>query len=483
LFSRLVFSTGTDFTSRIANASIIQASPLATTDKRNFAPRLGIAWDPTGKGKMSVRAGAGIFYDRISSQFFRDCCATLPIYANVTGIKTVPNGPQPVFGLGTSPVGPYNYPPMTGITPGLTSHGSLINAQSTIYGWTPDLRWPYAENWFIGLQYALSNNWVIEGNYVGSVGRRLAQDYDVNREDDTLITNNNVDIRPNPYFGEIGYGQANGKSKYNGMNFTVKKRTSHGLDLQAAYTYGKAYDTASTYGVDLPMVDISNLKANYGLSDFDVRQKLAASFVYDLPGPHGPGFKSKLLGGWQTGAVIILQKGTPYSVANTLPFEPVCAANPNGNCYTTGASPTWITGSVITGNTGGDYNADGYNYDFPTVPAFGRFKKGTKQEFLSGIFTASQFPAPALGQEGNLGRNSYIGPGYIDCDFNIVKNTSIPWFWHDEAAKFQFRAEAFNLFNNVNLQNPDGTMSDSTFGRTTSVYPARNIQFGLKIIF
>ena len=483
LFSRLVFSTGNDFTSRIANASIIQASPLASTDKRNFAPRLGIAWDPTGKGKMSVRGGAGIFYDRISSQFFRDCCATLPIYANITGIKTVPTGPQPVFGLGTSPVGPYDFPPMTGITPGLTSHGSLINAQSTIYGWTPDLRWPYAENWFLGVQYALSNNWVIEGNYVGSVGRRLAQDYDVNREDDTLITNDNVDIRPNPYFGEIGYGQANGNSKYNGMNITVKKRTSHGLDLQAAYTYGKAYDTASTYGVDLPMVDISNLKANYGLSDFDVRQKLAASFVYDLPGPHGPGFKSKLLGGWQTGAVIILQKGTPYSVVNTLPFEPVCAANPNGNCYTTGASPTWITGSVITGNTGGDYNADGFDNDFPTVPSFGRFLKGNKQKFLSGIFTASQFPAPALGQEGNLGRNAYIGPGYIDCDFNIIKNTSIPWFWHDEAAKFQFRAEAFNLFNNVNLQNPDGTMSDSTFGRTTGVYPARNIQFGLKIIF
>jgi hypothetical protein len=356
---------------------------------------------------------------------------------------------------------------MTGITPGLTSHGSLINAQSTIYGWDPNLRWPYAENWFIGLQYALSNNWVIEGNYVGSVGRRLAQDYDVNREDDTLITNNNVDIRPNPYFGEIGYGQANGNSKYNGLNFTVKKRTSHGLDLQAAYTYGKGYDTASTYGVDLPMVDIYNLRLNYGLSDFDVRQKFAGSFVYDLPGPKGPGVRSKLLGGWQAGAVIILQKGGPYSVYCTLPFEPIYNA----------------AGTAIIGNSGCNYNADGFNYSYPDIPSFGRFKTGNKQEFLSGIFTASQFPAPPLGQDGTLTRNSYIGPGYINTDFNIVKSTSIPWIWHDEAAKFQFRAEAFNLFNNVNLQNPDGSMTDSTFGRSTAVYPARNIQFGLKVIF
>ena len=481
LFSRLVFDGGDNFVQRIQDVSIIQAQPLADPDKHGFAPRVGIAWDPTGKGKMSVRAGWGIFYDRPSSQFFRDCCPSMPIYGNVTGIRTVPTGPQPVLGLGTNPTGPYDFPPMTGIPTGINPNGSLKGALSTIYGWDPALQNMYAENWFIGVQYALTNNWVIEGNYVGSVGRHLLEDFDVNRVDDDLITNDDVMLRNNPWFGEIGYGQANGLSAYNSFNLMVKKRISHGLDMQAAYTYGKATDNSSTYGVDLPIPDIYNQRGDYGLSDFDVRQKLAVSLVYDLPGPHGPGYKAKLLGGWQAGSVIILQKGTPFSVANTLPFDPVCAGNDGGNCLD--SAGTFIPGSVITGNSGGDYNADGYNYDFPNVPSFGRFKKGTKQEFLTGIFKASDFPAPALGQEGTLGRNSYIGPGYIDCDFNVVKDTSIPWFWHNDAARLQFRAEAFNLFNNVNLQNPDGTMSDGTFGMSTTVFPSRNIQFGLKIFF
>jgi len=271
--------------------------------------------------------------------------------------------------------------------------------------------------------------------------------------------------RLNSSFYGIDYGQSNGASTYTGGNFSVKKRFSRGLDFQAAYTVGKAQDSASSYGRGLNMADIYNLKLNYGLSNFDVRHKVAASFVYDIPGPK-TGFLSKLAGGWQAGAIVILQKGGPYDVM----------------CYDAFV-PIKDTSGKIIGNKGCVYNADGFNADYPNLPSFGRFKSGNKQEFLNGIFTRSDFPAPGLGQEGDLGRNSYIGPGYINTDFNLVKNNKIPWFWKDEAANIQLRGEFFNLFNNVNLQNPDGNLSDGTFGKSTSVYPARNIQFGLKIIF
>ena len=484
MFSRIVFGSGSDFSSRIANASIIQGSPLLGADKNNFAPRLGIAWDPTGKGKMSVRGGVGIFYDRPGGQFFHDCCVQLPMFATVTANKFI-TGPQPVYGLGTSSTAPYGYPAMTGITVGVNPNGSLIGAKADLEPWDPNLRTQYAENWFLGMQYAFTNNWVVEGNYVGSVGRKLYQGYNVNRFDGDMLgpvvqTGLNGDGAPvygvqldrlNSSFGGIDYGQSNGISTYKGGNFSVKKRFSRGLDLQAAYTVGKAIDTASSFGTGLNIVDMSNLSLNRGLSDFDVRHKLAVSFVYDLPGPKGPGVLSKVAGGWQAGAVVILQKGTPYSVYCNQSFIPVYDL------------PVTDPARQVIGNTGCDYNADGFNYDLPTTPSFGTFKSGSKQQFLTGIFQRSDFPAPSLGQEGDLGRNSYIGPGYINTDFNIVKNTKIPWFWKDEAATMQLRGEFFNLFNNVNLQNPDGTMSDSTFGRTTSVYPARNIQFGLKIIF
>lgn len=464
MFSRIVFGNGSDFASRITNASIIQGSPLLGSDKNNFAPRLGIAWDPTGKGKMSVRAGAGIFYDRAAGQFFHDCCVQLPMFATITANQFTA-GPKPVYGLGTSATPPYGYPPMTGIQVGVDARGGALGAKSGIQPWDPNLKTQYSGNWFFGIQYAFSNNWIVEGNYVGSLGRKLYQGYEVNRVNGDLL-DGKLD-RLNSSFGSIDYGVSNGMSAYTGGNFSVKHRFSRGLDLQAAYTVGKGKDSASSFGTGLAMVDINNLKLNYGLSNFDVRHKLAASFVYDLPGPKGPGALAKLAGGWQAGGVVIFQKGTPYTVYCTQSFIPVTDASGN-----------------IIGNNGCDYNADGFNNDYPLVPSFGTFKSASKEELLtSGVFKSSDFPVPSLGQQGTLGRNSYIGPGYINTDFNIVKNTKIPWFWKDEAANFQFRAEFFNLFNNVNLQNPSGSMTSGSFGRSTGVFPARNIQLGLKIIF
>jgi hypothetical protein len=89
---------------------------------------------------------------------------------------------------------------------------------------------------------------------------------------------------------------------------------------------------------------------------------------------------------------------------------------------------------------------------------------------------------PGLGQEGNLGRNTFVGPGFADCDLNITKNTKIPWFTSD-GATVQFRAEAFNLFNRVNLQNPVSDLGSGAFGLVQSAFPSRNIQFVLKLIF
>jgi len=484
LFSRMVFNGGDNFSERIANASMIQGRPENSVPHDNFMPRVGFAWDPTGKGKVSIRAGYGMFYNRQDGQFWHDCCVQLPMFA-VISASGFTSGIKPVYGFGTSTVAPYGYPPMTGVVAGLDSRGGVIGASAGLQPWDPNMKNEYAENWFLGVQYALTDNWIIEGNYVGSEGHHLYAGYDVNRYDGDLlgpVVQTGTDStgspvygvllkRLNSSFGSIDYGQANGYSYYYGGNFTVKRRFSRGLDFQAAYTVGKAKDTSSSFGTGLSIADLNNLKLNYGLSDFDVRQKLAASFVYDFPGPKGPGAKSKLLGGWQAGAVVIFQKGTPYSVFCGLPFEPVYD------------KPASDPSRQVIGNTGCDYNADGFSYDFTMTPSFGRFKSGSKQQFLNGIFQASDFPTPAFGQEGDLGRNSYIGPGYIDTDFNIVKSTSIPWLWHDEAAKFQFRIEAFNLFNNVNLQNPDGSLTDGTFGKSTGVFPSRNIQFGLKIIF
>jgi hypothetical protein len=481
--TNMAFPSGSNFQERVTNGVMKLAPFWNGADYRSVAPRIGLAWDPTHTGKMSIRTGVGMFYDRPAGQLIHDCCTTLPLFATISVSQQT--AIKPVYGLGTLKAPPWGFPALPGLTPGLNSQGGLIDAAgnpvpSDINSvQQPNFGTQRSVNWFFGIQYALRNNWTIEGNYVGSAGRHFYQNYDINRWDGNLIATGGRLTRLNPAFASILYAQTNGNAAYNGANVSVKKRFSSGLQFQAGYTFGKAIDYASTFGNNLNIVDIYHLNTQRGLSDYNVGQKFGASFVYAFPTPKASGAKSALLGGWQAASVIILQSGSPWSPVCTTPFSPIKNA----------------AGQVI-GNAGCDFNADGFNYDHPNAPASGNFKAGGNQAFLKGIIPASAFTVPALGQDGTLGRNTFVGPGYADVDLSAFKNTKIPWFWGSEGATFQFRADFFNLFNRTNLQNPNSTLpapvlqggsyvfpDNTNFGQSTSSYPARNIQFGLKIIF
>jgi hypothetical protein len=160
-----------------------------------------------------------------------------------------------------------------------------------------------------------------------------------------------------------------------------------------------------------------------------------------------------MLGGWRLASVAILSTGLPMTV------------------YTSAAFPQ------------GDFNADGNDYDVPNTPAFGNHLRGqSRQKFLTGLFPASAFPDPPLGQEGNLGRNTYDQPGYSNVNLNAAKLIYAPWF-HGEKADIELRGEIFNLFNRPNLTNVDSNLADSEFGRATSQLPAREVQFHVRFQF
>src|SRR5207244_3331615 len=135
-----------------------------------------------------------------------------------------------------------------------------------------------------------------------------------------------------------------------------------------------------------------------GPSDFDIRHKVSVSLNWRIPGPAG-GVAKEIAGGWQLASVLIAQSGTPFTV--------VC----NGTSF----SPIFDTSGRIVGNSGCDYNADGTRSDRPNVPSFGSSLSGlTNDNFLAGIFKASDFPTPAPGTQGNLGRNTFRGPRYFN---------------------------------------------------------------------
>jgi hypothetical protein len=450
-FTKMEFQGGNTFQERIANAASVNAPPLNGTDLNNFAPRIGVAWDPTRQGKMSIRAGVGVFYDRFAGQFFHDAQTFAPVFGLATARKdTAPV--VPVYGLSATTESPWRFPVIPNLRVGLDPKGGLLGVPDELSNADPDMRTQYSINWSLAIQYAFARDYVIETAYIGSVGRKLYQEYDVNRFNGDLL-DGRLD-RLNPNFGVIGYAQANGSSSYHGGTVSVKKRFTRGLDFQAGYTFGKAIDTASSFGRGLNIFDPLRLFLNRGRADFDVRHKVASSIVYDIPAPR---FLDRLLGGWQLGAITILQSGPPFSVFCNQSFQSGC-----------------------------DFNADGRTGDPLNTPAFGNTLSGLERSnYMSPnrIFKKEDFPTPALGQVGNLGRNTFPSPGFANTDFILAKKTKIPWFLGKEGANLLFRAEFFNLFNRVNLDRPVGDWFSPAFGTSTQAFGARNVQFGLKIEF
>ncbi len=458
--------------SRIPTGVMTCRQHLLNHTLNTFSPRVGFAWDPTKQGKMSVRGGFGIFYDKPSEQLYNNYFTNSPKFA--LGSACLQCGAnQPLFALGTTSDPPYNYPLPPGIQPGLLPSGGLISGQANVTVTDPNMGPSYMENWFFGVQRAVTSSTVAEVDYIGSVGRHLYALYNVNRFAGDLIQNGGNFTGLAPGFGAINYGQNSESSGYNGFTASVRQRAMHGLTLNAAYTYSKAIDQASKLD-GAEHVDAFNDSLSRGLADFDVRHRLAFTTLWSVPSPHGSGFMNKLLGGWELTNVTILQSGPPFSVICTANFKPVLDGAGN-----------------VVGNTGCDYNADGTNYDRPNTPSFGNTITGlSRSDYLTGIFACggtafcgSIFPSPGL-REGNLGRNTFHGPGFANTDFSVIKNQKIPWFIGGEGANLQFRTEFFNVFNRVNLTQVGTDIANlSNFGKSTSTYPARDIQFALRIAF
>ncbi len=453
---------GSTLQARIANGVMKCQKHLLDHSMNNFSPRLGFAWDPSKEGKMSIRGGFGIFYDRPSNQLYDSGFSNVPRVALANANVFTPF--KPVFALGGTTSPPYNYPFPPGLQTGLNAHGGLLNGLANVVVADPNLKTMYMENWFFGVQRSISPTMVAEINYIGSQGHHEYARYNLNRLDGDLIRHGGQFTGLQPGFFDIDFGQSNESSHYNGMTAALRKRAQHGLTLDAAYTYGKAIDQSSKH--DAPEhAEAYNDGRERGLADFDIRHRFSFTTLWSIPSPASSGVLNKVFGNWELTNVTILQSGPPFSVICTASY-PTC-----------------------------DYNADGTGMDYPNVPSFGSSRSGlSRSDYLTGIFPCNTpntgsclngvFPAPAAGQQGSLGRNTYHGPGYANTDFSVIKNIKTPWFFGSEGADVQFRAEFFNLFNRVNLTNAVGDLANQgSFGKSVSAYPARDIQFGLRIGF
>ena len=471
----------------------------------NFAPRFGFAWQPLkGKG-LVVRGGVGIFYNRVgldsvvhafeqgfpygatydySPPSSRWLAATLAAPYPIIALVCMPSDPNcnSNFGLGFAP-----------------RYSNWQNgANSSLSSpYDPAVHTPLIREYSLGIQYEFAPSWILDLGYVGSSGINLL-DYNHNHNQAQLATPTNSlsylcdDSTPPicntggnfgnaefrvPYLGYQAAGlQAsdfNGYSNYNSLQATVRHQFSHGLSMQAAYTWSKNLATiffSNTANINNALC----MSCQYGRVAFDRPQRFVVNYSYDLPFGKGmSGFAGKVTNGWNVSGITIAQSGNPltfisqatgtaYGTSTTSYLTGVSTAElcPGAKIFTTGP----ILSRVGAAN---DYiNTAAFNCPAPIVPY--------------GDASATDF--------GNSGIGIALGPGQFNWDISVAKTTPIT-----ERVKLQFRTDFYNAFNHPQFSDPGGgsfavvgfelVSSPSTIHVThTSVNP-RLIQFGLRLMF
>jgi outer membrane receptor protein involved in Fe transport len=436
---------------------------LIPTNKKAFAPRVGIAWDPTGKGKLLITSAYGIFYE--------------PYYTGQGGPLQSPISAPPY--LGTPQVSLPNFAdPFNGDPPAAGTFSTPLTNLTL----SPTLTLPYTQDWDLNLQQSFGSDWLFEVGYVGTKGTHLPRFIEANpavfvpgsTDGQPISNSSNADQRrlysgctlaDSPgscQFSSTGEIAGIANSSYNAMEASLRKRFSHGLSFLASYTWSKTIDDVSSFNItgsaakpvagenDLAQ-DPFNLAAERGLSLFDARNRFVGSYEWALPfWNHPHNWYQSALGGWQLDGIATLMSGTPFTVFDS------------NDVAAQGSAPE------ITGFSAQRPNLIGAPNSGPrTVSAW---INNSAYQRLDPIANAGQF--------GTEGRNVNVGPAYADWAFAALKNLKVT-----ESKQFQFRAELFNVLNRTNFRLPDSDISSPTFNHILASEDPRQVQFALKFMF
>ena len=449
----------------------------------DFGPRIGFAWQPLDKGKLVIRGGAGLFYDRVGSSKFVHAVEQGDPYAltlDYSGPGAVPYSlanPFPSTPLGFTP---RYFDPATG-------KNSSLNAP-----FYETIHTPLTRQYNLGVQYEFLPRWVLEVGYVGSSGINQANynhNYNLARlaspsnpiNGVTTNTATNAVFRV-PYLGYQPIGvqgtEYDAVYNYNSLQMTLRKQFSHGLTLQAAFTWSKDLTELQQCAIgcvgdgQTNSNDPSNLRQQMGPAAFSHPQRFVLSYNYELPFGHKQGALGKVLNGWSVSGTTIAQNGTPLTFQNSNA----------GTAYFGGANPN--------SGEGGSARAQlcpGQTYSSIKSPGGVESRLGGASGG-SGWINAGSFCAPPIAPFspdnstlfGDSGIGIILGPGQVNFDISLLKVTAIT-----ERQSVQFRAEFFNAFNHPQFNNPvTNQQTAATFGiiQSTSTN-ARVIQFALKYIF
>jgi hypothetical protein len=433
----LIFPTGASCTNAQAVGKYASCSPYGAyvnpNIKANFAPRLGFAYNPDGHGVTSIRGGFGLFFDRTKDAIWENNAFSNPI---ATPSITIHNASFDAISGGTAsvPNGP----------------ASIVATGSPVY------KVPSYANFNLTVERQLAPTTVLSVAFVSNEGRHLLGAYDMNQpsvaqwegQKNGPGANALNYIRPLAGFGTITSHATVFTSNYNALQATLNHRSNNGMTVGVSYTWAKNLTTNSSDSQST--TDTYNMRLDYGPSSYDTRQILMVSYVYDLPFYKSQnGVQGKVLGGWEVSGITSAQTGQPFNITQaSANFDPLG----NGTGIGAGSRPDQVVKHVPMPKQINEWFSNDLSLNGPFQPAIGHF--------------------------GSESSDSLYGPGLQNWDMAAIKNTKIAG-----NISFQLRAEFFNAFNHVNLNNPDGSMADGTYGQITTDHLPRRIQFGSKLYF
>jgi hypothetical protein len=448
----------------------------------DFAPRVGVAWQPTTSDRFVVRGGFGYFFERVNPGQY----ATTYFVGQPNDILIGRSGAANYFSSFAQPVPPTTF----AWQDRWVNFGNGTSSNLAQYVQQEHYLTPLVQEWNLTIQYEFLPTWLLELGYVGSHGiHQPVGNQEINEAQLVgnplgtnalnapgiaagLVTTNtaaNASLRV-PYLGfapgGLISGSTDGDDKFNSLQATVRKRLAHGLTLQAAYTWSKSLATGT-----MQINDPDQHGLQYGPNPLYHPQRLAINYSWDLPFGHENGLRGKLMNGWALSGVTIIQDGVPLTVSDSR----------GGSVYGFGpGSGETATAEFCAGGT-----------------AYTAGSSGSDKQRLGGLnggpgwFNPATFKStctePAIGSDGSTGYGNspigvILGPGQFNWDMSLVKTTVVGGI--RESATLQFRTEFFNTFNHAQFNTPVTNVAAGNFGAitSTSVNP-RLIQFALKYLF
>jgi hypothetical protein len=424
----------------------VRNSSIWNKDNNNFAPRLGVAWDVFGTQRFVVRAGSGIMYDRIWNNLFENIRFNPPYFSdNQTGalINGVPFGSISNPGVYSAPFGG------TAFYNGSGTNKPVPNPRHM----DQNIVAPYYEQFHLGFQWEFLKGYVLEPEYIGTLGHKLTGYRDINTFDGRTVAGLGS-RRINPNIGADNYRSNDYSSNYHGFQVSVRKTYSHGLAFNSSYTWSREMDTISdafnSRAGGATVSDPMNIRNDYGPGDFNMKHRSVSTLSYDLPFFKG----NRWLGGWGINTIIDLHSGIPFN-----PYSSSSSYDLNKNGVNTDriVPLSGAPSSTYTGDSAADGWIDASAWGLYHCPAT--------------VNNGKWCNAP-------IGRNSVIGPGFAGVDMSLAKSFKVT-----EHSAFSFHANVFNVFNRNNFSVPVANFTSPDFGKSTSTGTPRVTQLALRYDF